>query len=397
MRDDQRGSVRWLTLASWLSLVMFAVSSTLISVSLRHIGLDLQINFARRGALASLRTCALVVSALASGLLAERLGKRWLLGCGMFATALGLFWIGGVSTYGGLVAGLLLLGSGLGVLEALVSPLAAELHPQGVALHLNVLHAFYPVGILLSSLPVGRALDRGLPWQAPFAIAALPAAAVGVMFLTGRYPAPAGPRRTASQAAGDVLRNPLFYLLAAAMLFGAGCEGGLFYWIANFVDAEYGMGALAGAAAVALFSLAMVAGRFGLGALAHGTRMRPLMLTLAALGAAFSLLLAVLDSPAAGFVLIGAAGICVSFFWPGVLSLAAQMMGTSSSTMFALLASAGIAGFGLAPHLIGLVAQAHGLRAGLMVLPGVFVLTGVMVEAVFRLHAAQVRTDELTH
>ena len=387
MGDRAPSSVRWLTAASWLSFVMFAVSSTLISVSLERIGKELGADFDRLGALASLRACALVAAALSSGLLSERYGKRWLLGGAMFAVALGMWWVGGVRSYGGLVAGLLCIGVGLGCLEALVSPLATELHPDGVAVQMNVLHAFYPVGIVLSSLPVGWALDHGLAWQTPFAIGALPAAAVGVMFLTGRYPAAPQTAHAGSGTLRVILSSRVFWVLAVAMLVGAGCEGGLFYWCAKFIEGEYKLGALAGAAALALFSLAMVVGRFGCGALARRVRMQPLMLSLTALGAVFSALLVALRSPAASLTFIAAAGMCVAFFWPAVLVLAAEKMATASSTLFALLAVAGIAGYGVGPHLMGIVAEGHGLRAGLALVPVSFVVTGVLLHMVFRLSA----------
>jgi len=387
VRDPSSSSVRWLTTASWLAFVIFAVSSTLVSVSLKRIGGDLGIDFDRRGALASWRACALVVAALSSGLLADRLGRRWLLTGAMLAVAFGLLWTGRTSTYAGLVAGLVFIGLGLGCLEALVSPLVAEMHPGDVTRHMGVLHGFYPVGILLSSLPVGWALDHGLAWQMPFTLAAVPALAVGLMFVAGRYPERSRGRQSGPLPLCQILRNPIFWVLAAAMLFGAGCEGGLFYWCANFVQAEYNMGALAGAVAIALFSLAMVVSRFGVGALSRRVRMQPLMIGLTGFGAVVTALLAALHSPAATFALMGAGGMCVAFLWPGVLALGAQKIATGSSTLFALLAVSGIAGFGLLPYLMGIVAQAHGLRAGIAVVAAAFVIAGILLRIVFVLSA----------
>jgi len=387
VREPSRNNVRWLTTASWLSFVIFAISSTLVSVSLKRIGEDLGIDFDQRGALASWRACALVAAALASGLLADRLGRRWLLTGAMVAMAFGLFWTGRVSTYAGLVAGLVFVGLGLGCLEALVSPLVAEMHPGDVTRHMGVLHGFYPVGIVLSSVPVGWALDHGLAWQVPFAGAAVPALAIGLMFLLARYPSSSAGRQSGPLRLRDILRNPVFWALAGAMLFGAGCEGGLFYWCANFVQVEYNMDALAGATAIALYSLAMVVARFGIGGLSRRVRMQPLMLGLTGFGALFSALLAALHSPAASFALVGVGGMCVAFLWPGVLALGAQKIATGSSTLFALLAVSGIAGFGLVPHAMGIVAEAHGLRAGMAVVAAAFVVSGVLLRVVFVLAA----------
>ncbi len=393
MNESSPAGVRWLTTASWLSFVVFAVTSTLVSVSLKRIGVDLGIDLERRGALAFWRSCALVAAAIASGLLSDRLGKRWLLTAAMVAVAFGLFWTGRVSSYAGLVAGLVFVGLGLGCLEALVSPLVAEMHPVDVARGLSVLHGFYPVGIVLSSLPVGWALDRGLAWQAPFTATAVPALAVGFMFVSARYPAAPVERRRGPLTLRQILRNPVFWVLAVAMLFGAGCEGGLFYWCPNFVQAEYGVGAVAGAAAIALYSLAMVAARFGMGALSQRVRIQPLMLALTGFGALFCALLAALHGTAASFVLVGAGGMCVAFIWPGVLTLGAQKIAAGSSTLFAMLAVAGIAGFGLVPYLMGVVGEAYGLRAGMAVVAAAFVVCGVLLRLVFVLAGRRPKAD----
>ncbi len=311
MSEQTPGSVRWLTTACWLSFVIFAVTSTLVSVSLKRIGVDLGIDLERRGAMAFWRSCALVAAAVTSGLLSDWLGKRWILTAAMLAVAFGVFWTGRVSTYAGLVAGLVFVGLGLGCLEALVSPLVADMHPADVARSLSVLHGFYPVGIVISALPVGWALDHGLAWQVPFAVTAVPALAIGLMFGTARYPAASEGHQRGPLSLSDIARSPVFWVLAVAMLFGAGCEGGLFYWCANFVQAEYNMDAVAGATAITLYSVAMVAARFGIGALSRRVRMRPLMLALTALGTLFCALLAALHGPAASFALVGAGG-CAS-------------------------------------------------------------------------------------
>ena len=178
MNDSEKGNVRWLTVAAWLSLLVFACASTLDSVSLKQIGTDLEIGFALKGALAPTRSLVLAVSTFLIGFLADRFGKRRFLGGGLLVVSLAFFSISKGNGYGSLVASMMLLGVGLGCLEALVSPLVAELHPDQVGTHMNVLHGFFPAGMVAASLMVGVALDSGVHWRAPFAVAAVPAALV---------------------------------------------------------------------------------------------------------------------------------------------------------------------------------------------------------------------------
>ncbi len=370
MAPDTRPSVRWLTATSWLSLLVFAATSTLTSVSLEHIGKDLDIGFGMRGALAPVRAAVLAASTLLVGLLGDRFGKRWFLGGGMFIVALCLFGVSKSTGYVDLVLGIGGVGVGLGALEGLASPLAADLHPRNVAVHMGVLHAFFPAGLVLSSFLIGRALDGGVNWRAPFGAAAAPAAIVGVMFLIGAYPAPAqqgpGGERLRLRA---ILRGRTFWLLAVAMMLTAGCEGSLIYWSPNFLQDQYGVGAKIGASGLMAFSAAMAMGRFGMGAIARSVPLHRLMV-----GAA--VLFVVATSCAAGFESLGAnvaclagAGLMIACFWPGILALATERIASGSATLLATLSVAGIVGFGVLPAAIGIVADRFGLRVGLGLVP----------------------------
>ncbi|MFO7956136.1 MAG: MFS transporter [Candidatus Brocadiia bacterium] len=373
MAPERSVTARYLTVAAWLSLIVFAVTSTLLSVSLRHIGTDFGAGYAQRGALSLVRAVVLAFSALIVGRAADWLGKKWFLSIGMAVTAFGLAWAGFSQSYWWLLAGMVFIAAGLGSLEALVSPLVAELQPEKVAPNMNLLHAFYPAGIVLTSPLVGGALDAGVAWQLPFGLAAAPALLVAALFATGRYPDAEKADRKRPMALGLILKNPRFWLLAVAMVLGAGCEGSLFYWTPNFIETEYGKAALVGAAGLMLYSGTMAVGRFGMGIVTRFVSLNRMLVVLAAVGALASGALALVDSLPATLVLLGVAGLCVASFWPGTLSLAARDISVSSSTVYAMLAMAGIFGFGFAPYGVGLVGEWWGLRAGLWVVPCAFI------------------------
>jgi len=384
MSAERPVTSRYLTVAAWLSLVVFATTSTLLSVSLKHIGTDFSAGYAQRGALGLVRSVVLALSALAAGRAADWLGKKWFLSVGMGVTAFGLIWAGLSHGYWWLLFGMVFIAVGLGCLEALVSPLVAELHPHQVAAHMNLLHAFYPAGIVLASPLVGAALDGGMSWQVPFGLAAAPALLVGTLFAIGHYPDAERARRKRPIAMRVILKNPRFWLLAVAMVLGAGCEGSLFYWTPNFIETEYGTAALVGAAGLMLYSGTMAVGRFGMGIATRFVPLNRMLVVLAAVGTLASGALAVVDSLPATLVLLGVAGLCVASFWPGTLSLAARDISVSSSTVYAMLAMAGIFGFGFIPYGVGLVGEWWGLRAGLRVVPFAFVGATVIFSVALR-------------
>ncbi len=386
--DERRPSVAWLTGVSWASLLLFAGAAALVSVTLKDLAADFGIGFALRGLLAWSRSLVLAASALTMGLLADRFGKRRLLTGGMCLVAAALLWIGRAATYPSLLGAMMLLGVGMGSIDALVSPLVADLHPRNVAGQMHVLHGFFPAGILLFSWAVGAALDRGLDWRVPFMFAAAPVLAGGLAFAAGRYPTPARRCGAGPLSARAILRNRTFWLLSLAMALTAGSEGGLIFWTPNFVQVEYGASAGVGAGALVAFSLAMAAGRFGAGAASRAMPVGRMMVAVAFVGAGATAALALVDRLPVTVAMLALAGLCLACFWPGVLTLAVSRIAAGSATLLSMLAVAGIIGFGAVPFAVGVLAERFGLRVGLLLVPLALAASGAVLVAVFRVSEA---------
>ncbi|MHC5033809.1 MAG: MFS transporter [Planctomycetota bacterium] len=381
--DGRPAHTRRLTVTSWIALVVFASTSALVSVSLKEIGQDLTLGFALKGALAPIRSAVLAVSTFLIGYCADRTGMRWLLGGGMCVVALGLLCIGRSETYVAVAFGMAVLGMGLGSCEALLSPLVAELHPTTVATHMNVLHGFFPAGVVASSVLVGQALDVGVHWRSPFVVAALPALAVALVFLTARYPGDGSRPKRTPLSVRSLLRSRTFWLLAVAMALTAGCEGSILFWTPNFVQDEYAASALVGAGGLTAFCVAMAVGRFGTASAVRFVPLPRLMTALAFLGACVALCLALVHSLPVSVVTLAGAGLCVACFWPGVLTLATDRIAVGSATLLSMLSVAGIAGFGGIPLAVGLLAEHAGLRVGLLLVPAAFAAAGVVLLVLF--------------
>ena len=71
--------------------------------------------------------------------------------------------------------GMLLSGIGWGCSEAVINPLTTTLYPDDKTHKLNVLHAWWPGGIIIGGL-AGLALGAlNLDWRVKFAVVMLPA------------------------------------------------------------------------------------------------------------------------------------------------------------------------------------------------------------------------------
>ncbi len=168
------------------------------------------------------------------------------------------------------------------------------------------------------------------------------------------------------------------------MLLAAGCEGGLFYWIPNFMQDVHGAGPTAGGVALTAFSLAMMVGRFGAGAATRVVPQRRLLVWLALGGLAASVGLVVAGGVVVSVALCGLAGLCVAAFWPGILSLAAARISVGSATLYAMLSVCGIAGFGAMPFVVGAMGEWLGLRVGMAAVPVAFAATAAVLSLALR-------------
>jgi len=373
--------VRLLTGTAWVTLIFFAMTSALLSVCLKRIGQEFEISYKLKGALAPARALALASSGFFCAYLADRIGKKGLMVGASVIIASCMLWVANCGSYAELVAGVLVMGIGLGCVEALVSPLIAELHPDSVATHLNLLHAFYPLGLAVSAMGVGLALRMGARWQTPFAFSALPVLAIGSVYLVSRFPQSHRTRRGRPLAVRTILRTPMFWVLAVSMILVAGSEGSLLYWGPHFVQSEYGASAVAGGAMLTVFGLTMAGGRFVMSGVVRRFSLGRVMVITALVGAGGTLALVLVDGERFSFVMMALSGVFCAVFWPGVLAMATDRIATGSSVLLAMLTMSGSLGFGIHPSLVGALADARGedLRAGMLLIPLGFALAGLVL------------------
>src|SRR5882762_911383 len=95
---------------------------------------------------------------------------------------------GSIPVYWVLWTGMLLTGIGQGLVETVINPLAATLYPEDKTHKLNVLHAWWPGGLIIGGL-LGLAIGYlKFNWQVQMALVLLPAAVFGIMAAGSKFP-----------------------------------------------------------------------------------------------------------------------------------------------------------------------------------------------------------------
>jgi MFS family permease len=135
--------------------------------------------------------------------------------------------VGITAVYRMLTIGMVVCGFGWGAMEASVNPVTAALYPDDKTHRLNVLHAWWPAGIVMGGLASVLFFDQlNLGWQALIALIPIPAVICGAWALTQRFP------KTESTALGvsfkemiaEPFKHPGFWIFPAIMFLTASAE-----------------------------------------------------------------------------------------------------------------------------------------------------------------------------
>ncbi|MDH7568440.1 MAG: MFS transporter, partial [Armatimonadota bacterium] len=112
-------SRRSLVVAACLAMALFAASVVAPAIALIPFAEEFGLTYSQRGFLGAARMAALVAALLASGFLADRMGKRRFLVTGSLLVGAGMAATAAAWSHGALLAAQVLVGLGCGAYEAL--------------------------------------------------------------------------------------------------------------------------------------------------------------------------------------------------------------------------------------------------------------------------------------
>lgn len=189
--------------------------------------------------------------------------------------------------------------------------------------------------------------------------------------------------RAVDSPAETVVARPSGALLALGMLalLGLMAEGAMADWSAVYLHDTLGSSPAVAAVGFAAFSLAMGAGRLSGDALV-GRFGPPRVLRGSSAVAAVGLALALLvGRPAIAIMGCALVGVGVANIIPILFSAAARVPGVPPGRALAAVATTGYLGFLAGPPLIGVVAEAAGLAAGLALVSGACAIIALKASA----------------
>jgi MFS family permease len=228
------------------------------------------------------------------------------------------------AVYGLLTVGMVVCGFGWGATEASINPVTTALYPEEKTKELNILHAWWPAGIVaggLASLLFFQQL--GLGWQALIALIAVPGVVFGAWALTQEFP------KTESTVMGvpfkemlaEPFKRPSFWIFPAIMFLTASAELAPGSWVDVALTQTVGM---PGILVLVYVSAIMFVMRHFAGALEHRFSDMGLLwfCTIPAAIGLYGLSIATSPLTALAAATLWAFGVC--FMWPTMLAASAR-------------------------------------------------------------------------
>jgi MFS family permease len=245
-----------------------------------------------------------------------------------------------------------LAGCGNGLVEIAINPLAATLYPNQKTHYLNVLHAWWPGGLMLGGL-IARglaylinkgslALPEGLTsWQLRMGLIVVPGVLYFLMVLTQRFPQTE--RVASGVSTGEMFKEvlrPLFLIWAFCMLLTAATELGPQQWQESVITRTTD-GRVSGTMILVYTSSMMFILRHFAGALVHAFSPVGLLMGSSVLAGIGLYLLSFADSPATAFGYATIFGLGIAYFWPTMLGVTAERFPKGGALLLGLMGSVG--------------------------------------------------------
>jgi MFS family permease len=227
------------------------------------------------------------------------------------------------TTYWVIYGGFLLTGLGWGAVEAASNPMVTALYPEQKTHRLNILHAWWPAGIVVGGL-LGVALGAAeIPWRWNLLVLALPGLVLGALTFGVAFPV------TERVAAGishrdmyrEVLRSPSCFIWFGCMMLTATTELAPGQWVDIALTNTAG---LPGILVLVYVSALMFVLRHFAGRIVHYVPPVGLLWFSSLIAAIGLYLLATASSPPLVFVAATVWGIGVCYLYPTMVASASE-------------------------------------------------------------------------
>ncbi|MDB4982132.1 MAG: transporter [Myxococcales bacterium] len=235
--------------------------------------------------------------------------------------------------------GMFLNGLGWGFSETVINPLTTSIYPNDKTHRLNVLHAWWPAGIIIGGLAALAASALKVGWRVEFCLLLLPA--VLILALAAGTKFPKTERVTAGVSSGEMYKQTLrpgFLLFFGAMFLTASSELAPGQWVDMALTRTVGM---RGTILMIYVAGLMFVMRHFAGAMVRRLSSVGLLFCSCLLASIGLVALSAANSPVTGFLAATIWGTGVCYMWPTMLASVSERYPKGGAFAMGLIGSAG--------------------------------------------------------
>ncbi len=341
---------RRLFVASCAALVANAMAFSICTDIMGDLARTFKLTLAQVGAAVSWGAVFGIAVQFFGGAILDFIGVGTALWLACAAHVLGITAVICAQGFWSLTAGWLFFAIASNLVEASINPLAATMYPDRKTHILNVLHAWWPGGLIIGGLAaygfsaVLKAVDapRGLveaSWQIKMGFVVVPVVFYALLLLGQKFPKTE--RVQAGVPTKDMFREalrPMFLLLVFCMFLTASVELGPNRWVGVFIEDMIGM---RGVLLLVYTSGLMFVLRFFAGPLAK--RISPIgILVASSLLSGLGLLwLSYSRSALTVFLAATVFGVGVTYYWPTMLGVTSERFPKGGAFLLGMMGAAG--------------------------------------------------------
>ncbi len=375
--------------ASMATMFIYAASASVLPICLVKMSEEISFNLTQGGSLGFIASMVQFFVLLSSSYFAGKFGKIKIIKFSLLILSLGLFLFTKSDTYLLSAFLIIVIGFGQGFLEGLLTPLVEDLHPNDGGKKMNLLHAFWPIGVTFSVLIFGDLLTRGVSWRLIFVILSVAVLVIIPIFPSSRS-LTLPKSRTDFSHMGEIISMPKFWLLGFSLFFAGGAESAFAFWSASYIQLQFGAAPRVGALGAALFAIGMVIGRLVTSKMVHKIKIKNIILVSLVFGLLFSIIFYLTVSIYTIFVLIFIMGLSIACLWPSIQSYAGSIMKVDLTILMIFLSCFGVPGYSSSSLIMGIIGDKYGLHTSFIVSP-IFLLILIILFSIVSKSASPVK------
>jgi MFS family permease len=310
------------------------------------------------GWLSTMAFFGFAASILVTSPMLDALGMRNLLYLAFALHIVGVIGFVVAPSYSMMSIAMLLAGFGNGLVEAVINPLIATLYPDEKTHKLNVLHAWWPGGLIIGGLLGYLMSQMGVGWKTQMLVILIPTIIYGVLLFGQKFPLTE--RAAAGITTDEMIRtafNPAFLLLIGCMMITASIELAPGQMVASVLG---NIAKMSGILILVYGSALMFVLRYFAGPIAHKISPIGMMwasVTLAAIGL---FMLSNVSSATGAYIAATVFYVGVCFMWPTMLGITSERFPQGGAFTMGLMGFAGQFALGLVIFYMGKVRDGLG-------------------------------------